>query len=157
MVPINGISGKGKDTNVRDRLILLPSTKCYQKIKQCLKPKEKLNSEGNKQGSGPNRCYTSSVIQKDTSPSARTPHHHPDPHSLGSPVGNEELEKLGFKIVIYANATMKAALKGMKDLLLHLREDGTTRDDEGRYMIPSSERHRLTNKDFYKELQKRYQ
>lgn len=94
VVPINGVSGKGKDTNVRDRLILLPSTKCYQKIKQCLKPKEKLNSEGNKQGSGPNRCYTSSVIQKDTPPSARTPHHHPDPHSRGSPVGNEHLEKL---------------------------------------------------------------
>ena len=70
---------------------------------------------------------------------------------------NEELEKLGFKIVIYANATMKAALKGMKDLLLHLREDGTTRDDEGRYMIPSTQRHRLTGKEFYKELQKRYQ
>ena len=69
---------------------------------------------------------------------------------------NTQLEELGFKIVIYANATMKAALKGMKDLLVHLREDGTTKDDDFQYMIPSPERHRLTGKDFYKDLQMRY-
>lgn len=58
-------------------------------------------------------------------------------------LSNGELEKMGFKIVIYANAPLKAAVKGTKDLLQHLREHGTTADCE-HLMITMKERNEIT-------------
>ena len=69
---------------------------------------------------------------------------------------NSELEKLGFKVVLYANAPLKACIKGMQNLLDYLLENGTTGGCDGELMIPSPERHELTHKQFYMDLQKRY-
>ena len=45
----------------------------------------------------------------------------------------------------------------MQKLLDYLTEKGTTDGCEGDLMIPSAERHELTDKQFYMDLQKRYQ
>lgn len=71
-------------------------------------------------------------------------------------LNNRELEKLGFKIAIYANAPMKAAIKGTQLLLEYLKREGTTDGCDDELMIPSAERHVLTNKQFYYDLQKKY-
>lgn len=71
-------------------------------------------------------------------------------------LSNEELEKLGFKIALYANAPLKASIKGMQNLLDYLLKNGTTKGCDDSIMIPSTERHLLTNKQFYMDLQKRY-
>ena len=64
---------------------------------------------------------------------------------------------MGFKVALYANAPLKASIKGMQKLLDYLTEKGTTDGCEGDLMIPSAERHELTDKQFYMDLQKRYQ
>lgn len=69
---------------------------------------------------------------------------------------NKELEAMGFKVALYANAPLKASIKGMQNLLDYLKENGTTEGSQGQLMIPSSERHQLTDKQFYMDLQKRY-
>ncbi len=69
---------------------------------------------------------------------------------------NCELEQLGFKVALYANAPLKACIKGMQNLLDYLLENGTTGGCDGTLMIPSPERHELTQKQFYMDLQKRY-
>lgn len=71
-------------------------------------------------------------------------------------LNNKELEKMGFKIAIYANAPMKAAVKGTQKLLEYLKETGTTDGCDDELMIPSAERHVLTNKQFFYDLQKKY-
>ncbi|MDD3252256.1 MAG: isocitrate lyase/PEP mutase family protein [Lachnospiraceae bacterium] len=70
---------------------------------------------------------------------------------------NCELEQMGFKVVLYANAPLKACIKGMQNLFDYLMENGTTDGCDGTLLIPSSERHELTHKQFYMDLQKRYQ
>ncbi|MDR1777065.1 MAG: oxaloacetate decarboxylase [Desulfovibrio sp.] len=71
------------------------------------------------------------------------------------PMRNSEMEALGFKFVLYANAPLKAAVKGVKDLLEHLKtRDGT--GDAAQLMIPMTERNRITNFDFYRELETRF-
>lgn len=72
-------------------------------------------------------------------------------------LNNRELEQMGFKVALYANAPLKASIKGMQKLLDYLTEKGTTDGCEGDLMIPSAERHELTDKQFYMDLQKRYQ
>ena len=71
---------------------------------------------------------------------------------------NSELAKMGFKIALYANAPMKAAIRGTQKILEYLKENGTTdgADEQTDLMITSDERHVLTNKKFYYELQKKY-
>lgn len=71
-------------------------------------------------------------------------------------LNNAELEKLGFKIALYANAPLKASIKGMQNLLDYLLQSGTTNGCDDSLMIPSSERHLLTHKQFFMDLQKRY-
>ena len=53
-------------------------------------------------------------------------------------LNNRELEKLGFKIAIYANAPMKAAIKGTQLLLEYLKREGTTDGCDDELMIPTS-------------------
>lgn len=56
---------------------------------------------------------------------------------------NNEMEKMGFHIVLYANAPLKAAIKGAKDLLAHLMKTGSTNDCE-HLMITMKERNEIT-------------
>jgi 2-methylisocitrate lyase-like PEP mutase family enzyme len=58
-------------------------------------------------------------------------------------LSNTELEKMGFKIVLYANAPLKAAVKGTQTLLRHLQINGTTADCE-HLMITMKERNEIT-------------
>ncbi len=69
---------------------------------------------------------------------------------------NSQLEEMGFKVALYANAPLKASIKGMQNLLDYLLENDTTDGCDGSLMIPSKERHELTGKQFYMDLQKRY-
>lgn len=69
---------------------------------------------------------------------------------------NDELEKLGFKIAIYANGPTKGAIKGFQNVLRYLKENKTTDGCDNELMIPSVERHELTHKEFYKDLQLKY-
>jgi len=69
---------------------------------------------------------------------------------------NCELEKMGFKVALYANAPLKACIQGLQNLLDYLVENDTTDGCDGTLIIPSAERHELTNKQFYQDLQERY-
>ena len=69
---------------------------------------------------------------------------------------NETLQEIGFKVVIYANAPLKASIKGMKDLLQYLKNTGSTANCDDKLMITMAERNIITRKDFYKDLQMKY-
>ena len=68
---------------------------------------------------------------------------------------NDQLETLGFKIVIYANAPLKAAIKGTKKLLQHLWTTGTTADCED-LMITMKERNEITGFAAMNALEQKY-
>ena len=68
---------------------------------------------------------------------------------------NTELAGMGYKLVLYANAPLKAALKGTQDLLAHLKAQGTTAD-AGSLMISMEERNRLTRLPEYRERESAY-
>ena len=66
-----------------------------------------------------------------------------------------ELGALGFSIVLYANAALRGAVRGMQTVLEHLRRTGST---EGalEQMIGWEERQKLVGKPFFDELGDRY-
>lgn len=70
-------------------------------------------------------------------------------------LSNKRLEKMGFKTAIYANGTLKAAVRGMQNLLRWLKEAGTTAGC-GDLMISMEERNRLTEMDKFYELERKY-
>jgi len=70
-------------------------------------------------------------------------------------VGSEELARLGFGIVLYANAALQGAVLGMQKALSTLRE--TRRLDEASGVVASfKERQRLVGKPEWDALEKRY-
>jgi 2-methylisocitrate lyase-like PEP mutase family enzyme len=69
--------------------------------------------------------------------------------------GAEELAKLGFGFVLYANAALQGALAGMDKVLTVLRD--TKRVDEDPNLVaPFAERQRLVGKPEWDALEKRY-
>lgn len=68
-----------------------------------------------------------------------------------------EIERLGFRFVIYANAPLKASVLGTQRLLTYLKENGTTDGCDGELMITSAERQELLDKDYYQSLIAKYQ
>lgn len=71
-------------------------------------------------------------------------------------LSHEELQSMGFKMVIYANAPLKAAVKGTQRLLARLMRTKTTADcDE--LMITMRERNEITGLAEIKKLEQRYQ
>ena len=70
-------------------------------------------------------------------------------------LSNIELEQIGFKIVLYANAPLKAAIKGAKDLLRHLQQHGTTADCD-HLMITMKERNEITGLSAMESLEEKY-
>lgn len=70
-------------------------------------------------------------------------------------VGRDELGRLGFNLVIYANVAARAAMKAMQDTLLALAADGTSANVEDR-IVTMAERNRLTGMDVWRELDERY-
>lgn len=69
-------------------------------------------------------------------------------------VGRDELRKMGFALVLYANVALQAAVKGMQSALALLRDAGQI--DESGPVASFQERQRLVRKPFYDELDKKY-
>lgn len=67
----------------------------------------------------------------------------------------DTLARFGYGIVLYANATLQGAVKGMQRALGQLQSDGRL-DEDLAVVAAFSERQRLTRKDFYDGLEERY-
>jgi 2-methylisocitrate lyase-like PEP mutase family enzyme len=67
----------------------------------------------------------------------------------------ETLAKLGYGIVLYANAALQGAVLGMQRALGTLRQNGRL-DEDPSLVVPFSERQRLVNKPLYDQLDKQY-
>ncbi|WP_170604341.1 isocitrate lyase/PEP mutase family protein [Ruegeria arenilitoris] len=66
----------------------------------------------------------------------------------------DELDQMGFGLVLYANVALQGALKGMHDALSILKSDG--RMDESGPVARFEMRQGAVNKDFYDEMEARY-
>jgi 2-methylisocitrate lyase-like PEP mutase family enzyme len=70
-------------------------------------------------------------------------------------LGAEELGRLGYGVVLYANAALQGAVLGMQRALGALRDAG--RLDEGAGLVaPFAERQRLVDKPLFDELERKY-
>jgi 2-methylisocitrate lyase-like PEP mutase family enzyme len=67
----------------------------------------------------------------------------------------QELGALGFSIVLYANAALRGAIKGMQAVLTHLRQTGSTLGALEQ-MIGWQERQELVGKPRFDALAERY-
>ena len=66
-----------------------------------------------------------------------------------------EFSRLGFGLVLYANAALQGSLMGMTTALTRLRDSGRLDEDSG-LVSPFSVRQKLVRKDMYDELDMRY-
>jgi 2-methylisocitrate lyase-like PEP mutase family enzyme len=70
-------------------------------------------------------------------------------------LGQEELAKMGYGLVLYANVALQGAIAGMQAALKQLKTAG--RMDTGSEMIASfAERQRLVKKPLFDELGRKY-
>lgn len=67
----------------------------------------------------------------------------------------DDLHRIGYRIALYANATMRGAVLGMRRVLHHLATHGDT-TGAGDLMISWNDRQSLVDKPYYDELEKRY-
>lgn len=67
----------------------------------------------------------------------------------------DELEDMGFAMVLYANAALQGAVRGMTQALERLRQDGLLPEDPA-LVASFLERQRLVKKPFMDELDRRY-
>jgi 2-methylisocitrate lyase-like PEP mutase family enzyme len=70
-------------------------------------------------------------------------------------IANDELQRLGFAGVIYANAALQAAVLGMQRALSHLKQHRRIGDAED-LLAPFAERQRLVDIEGFQELERRY-
>jgi 2-methylisocitrate lyase-like PEP mutase family enzyme len=70
-------------------------------------------------------------------------------------LSNEELKRLGFAGVLYANTALQAALLGMQKALAHLKQHGDMRNAAG-LMVGFAERQRLVEMSGFQELERKY-
>ncbi|KDC59311.1 isocitrate lyase/PEP mutase family protein [Bordetella bronchiseptica] len=71
------------------------------------------------------------------------------------PMPAAQLGRLGYSVVLYANATLQGAVLGMQRALGALRRDGKL-DEDPALLAPFLERQRLVGKPLYDELEERY-
>lgn len=69
--------------------------------------------------------------------------------------GAEELGRLGYGIVLYANAALQGAVMGMQKALTTLRDEKQVLESSG-LVAPFAERQRLVGKPEWDELERRY-
>ena len=69
-------------------------------------------------------------------------------------LGFDELDSMGFKLVLYANAALQGALYGMQAALGQLKEAGRLGEDGP--VASFKERQRMVNKPFFDAQEKRY-
>jgi 2-methylisocitrate lyase-like PEP mutase family enzyme len=67
----------------------------------------------------------------------------------------EDLAKMGYAGVIYANAALQASIMAMQTVLGHIKKTGSTAGIENA-IAPFKERQRVVNFDRYKELERSY-
>jgi len=67
----------------------------------------------------------------------------------------DELTRLGYGIVLYANAALQGAVAGMQRALGALKSNGRL-DEDPALVAPFAERQRLVDKSFYDALEKKY-
>jgi 2-methylisocitrate lyase-like PEP mutase family enzyme len=67
----------------------------------------------------------------------------------------DELAKMGFSMVLYANAALQASVAGMQKVLGHLHERGSL-DGVLPFLAGFDERQRLVSKPYYDSLEKKY-
>ncbi len=70
---------------------------------------------------------------------------------------NKELQDMGYKIVFYGNAILKASMFGVMNILDYVKEHGTTDGCDNKLMITSDMRHEILQKEYYRDLIKKYQ
>ncbi|MBX3567865.1 MAG: oxaloacetate decarboxylase [Rhizobiaceae bacterium] len=70
-------------------------------------------------------------------------------------IPQEELRRLGFSIVLYANAALQATILAVQDMLTHLRDSGSLSGYEAR-LTGFEERQRVIGKPWFDELERRY-
>jgi 2-methylisocitrate lyase-like PEP mutase family enzyme len=66
-----------------------------------------------------------------------------------------ELERLGFGVVLYANAALQGAVRGMQRALQRLKQTGRL-DEDSNILAPFAERQRLVDKHLYDALEKKF-
>lgn len=93
---------------------------------------------------------------------ARIPRILPAPQMVNMVVGGitpllplDELREMGYAAVLYANAALQGAIRGMQTVLRHLHEHGSVTGilEE---LTPFKERQKLVQKPFYDELERKY-
>lgn len=67
----------------------------------------------------------------------------------------DALQRLGYGLVLYANAALQGAVRGMQQALGQLQSNGQMNEDPA-IVAPFSERQRLVKKPLYDELDARY-
>ena len=72
-------------------------------------------------------------------------------------IPNDEIKRLGYKMVIYANAPLKAQILGTERILEYLNKNGTTDGCDDELMVTSNRRHELLDKELYQNLIKKYE
>jgi 2-methylisocitrate lyase-like PEP mutase family enzyme len=70
-------------------------------------------------------------------------------------MGADELKKIGFGLVLYANAALQGAIVGMQTALRELKRDGRV-DENNSVVATFNERQRLVQKSFYESLERKY-
>jgi 2-methylisocitrate lyase-like PEP mutase family enzyme len=70
-------------------------------------------------------------------------------------LAQSELKKLGFGLVLYANAALQGAIVGMRDALQDLKSAGRMDEDSPR-VASFGERQRLVRKPSFDALEKKY-
>ena len=68
---------------------------------------------------------------------------------------HEELAKMGYAGIIYANAALQASILAMQNVLGHIRRTGSTAGIE-QAIAPFKERQRVVDFDRYKDLERSY-
>jgi 2-methylisocitrate lyase-like PEP mutase family enzyme len=70
-------------------------------------------------------------------------------------VSADELSKMGFGLVLYANAALQGALLGMQKALSRLKVHGLLTEEDGT-VVTFKERQRLVQRDRFEDLEARY-
>jgi 2-methylisocitrate lyase-like PEP mutase family enzyme len=70
-------------------------------------------------------------------------------------MSRDELGSLGFSVALYANAAMRGAVAGMRQVMDHLAQQGDTKE-AAHLMISWSDRQDLVRKSEFEELDRRY-
>jgi 2-methylisocitrate lyase-like PEP mutase family enzyme len=70
-------------------------------------------------------------------------------------IGIDELESMGFSMILYANAALQASIAAMQKVLVHLKEHGSL-DGVSAQLASFEERQRLVGKSRFDALEKKY-